>query len=274
MKADVLNLDGKKVKQIELPMQFEEEIRIDLIKRAFLSFKSDSRQRYGSKPRAGMRASAKLSRRRRDYKGAYGHGISRVPRKILTKRGTQFFWVGAFAPGTVKGRKAHPPKAEKIFSQKINSKEKKKALRSVISATINNELVKKRGHIFNNNVPLIFEDKIENMEKTKDVFLLLEKNGLKDEMERVNKKKIIAGKGKLRGRKYKIKKGPLIIVSDECKLINAAKNLSGIDVAKVSSLNVNLLAPGAVPGRLCIWSSKAIERLEKENLYFEKNESV
>ena len=273
MKADILNLEGKKVKQIELPMQFEEEIRNDLIKRAFLSLKSDSRQNYGSKPEAGMRASAKLSRRRRDYKGAYGHGISRVPRKILTKRGTQFFWVGAFAPGTVKGRKAHPPKSEKIFSQKINAKEKSKAIRSAISATINNELVKKRGHAFS-NVPLIFEDGIESITKTKDVFLLLEKNGLKKELERVNKKKIIAGKGKLRSRKYKIKKGPLIIVSDECRLINATKNLQGVDVAKVNSLNVSLLAPGAIPGRLCIWSSKAIEKLGKENLYFDKNESA
>ena len=36
-------------------------------------------------------------------------------------------WVGAFAPGTVGGRKAHAPNAEKIFDKKINKKENRKA---------------------------------------------------------------------------------------------------------------------------------------------------
>ena len=273
MKANVLSLDGKKLKQVDLPIQFDEEIRSDLIKRAFLAVKSNSRMSYGAKPKAGMRASAKLSRRRREYRGAYGYGISRVPRKILTRRGRQFFWVGAVAPGTVKGRRAHPPKAEKDFSQKINLKEKRKALRSALSATTNNELVKTRGHLIE-NVPLVIEDKFESMIKTKDVLSLFVKIGLDKEIERTNEKKVRAGKGKARGRKYNIKKGPLVIVSDECKLIKAAENILGVDVAKVSSLNVDLLAPGAVPGRLCVWSNKAIEKLGKEKLYLGKNESI
>ena len=45
-------------------------------------------------------------------------------------------WVGAFAPGTVGGRRAHPPKSEKIWSKKINKKENAKAIRSAISATL------------------------------------------------------------------------------------------------------------------------------------------
>ena len=76
MKADILNMEGKKTKSIDLPPQFSEAIRKDLIKRAVLSIQSNTRQSYGAKPDAGKRASAELSRRRRKYRGSYGHGIS------------------------------------------------------------------------------------------------------------------------------------------------------------------------------------------------------
>ena len=36
---------------------------------------------YGAMAKAGMEVSAKLSRRRRDYKGSYGKGISRAQEK-------------------------------------------------------------------------------------------------------------------------------------------------------------------------------------------------
>ncbi len=49
----------------ELPSQFKEAVRIDLIKRAVLTLQSNARQKYGAKPEAGQRHSAELSRRRR-----------------------------------------------------------------------------------------------------------------------------------------------------------------------------------------------------------------
>ncbi len=146
MKIPVLSLEGKEIKKIELPSQFSEELRSDLVKRAVLALQASRRQAYGAKKEAGKRASAKLSKRRRNYRGSYGYGISRVPRKILSRRGRRFYWVGAVAPGTVGGRKAHPPKAEKGWEQKINKKERRKAIRSAIAATINKELVESRGH--------------------------------------------------------------------------------------------------------------------------------
>ena len=271
MKADILDMTGRKVKSIELPKQFSEEFRPDLIKRAFLVVRSNKRQPYGAKKDAGMRYSSKLSRRRKKYKGAYGKGISRVPRKILTRRGSQFHWVGATMPGTVGGRKAHPPKPEKIFSQKINIKERRKAIRSAISACVLNEIVKKRGHKVE-NVPVILESKFQNLDKTRDVLNILNKIGLKDEMKRVSVRKVRAGRGKLRGRKYKKKVGPLLVVSEKCLLMDSSKNIPGVEAVKVKDLNVELLAPGSDPGRLCIWSDKAIEILQKDNLFFE-NES-
>ena len=267
MKLDILDLTKNKVGEIELPSQFEEEFRPDLIHRAVLAIQSHKRQTYAASNEAGKRASAKLSRRRRDYRGSYGIGISRVPRKIMTRRGTRMNWVGAFAPGTVGGRKAHPPKSEKIWWKKINNKEKAKAIRSAITATIMKEIVAQRGHSIPSSYPFALDDIFESINKTKDVIDAFKKLGLENELARVEGRKIRAGKGKSRGRKYKKKKGPLIVVSNINKLSSAVVNIPGIDVVEVKSLNAELLAPGAKAGRLTLWTSAAINVLEKENLF-------
>ncbi|MBW2983678.1 50S ribosomal protein L4 [Candidatus Woesearchaeota archaeon] len=267
MKVSVISASKEKKKEIELPSQFNEEVRADIILRAVLAIQSNRRQRYGASPEAGKRASAVISRRRHDYRGAYGHGISRVPRKILTRRGTRMYWVGAFAPGTVGGRRAHPPKASKVYSQKINKKERRKAIRSAIAASIIKELVEQRGHKVPNDYPFVLESKIEDIKKTKDIKSTLEKIGLKEELKRASIKTIRAGKGKSRGRKYKKRAGPLLVVSKECSLMSSASNIPGINIVEVKNINAELLAPGAVPGRLTLWSEAAIEKLGKEKLF-------
>lgn len=270
MKADILDAQANKIGQVELPIQFKEQIREDLIKRAFLAYMSSNRKSYGAFMQAGKRHASKLSRRRRDYKASYGKGISRVPRKTLWRRGGQFGWAGAVAPGTVGGRKAHPPKSSKIFEQKINQKERKKAIRSAISATINKDFIKKRNHVFSDNIPLVLNESFENIKKAKELEVLFEKVGLQKALERSHQKQVRSGKGKLRGRKYKKKTGPLIVTSKKCDLFKAAKNLPGIDICTVDSLNIKLLAPGASPGRFTVWSKLAIERLSKERLFMQK----
>ncbi len=271
MKANILDLEGRKVKTIELPKQFDEEYREDIIRKAVQAVQSHKRQPYGAKPEAGKRASAKLSRRRRDYRGSYGHGISRVPRKIMTKRGRNMFWVGAFAPGTIGGRRAHPPKAEKIWELRINVKERRKAIRSAIAATGMKEIVEKRGHKIK-EVPIIIINELEKISKTKDLVKILEKIGLKEELERISIRKIRAGRGKSRGRKYRIKKGPLIVVGAKCALEKSGRNLQGIDVTEARSLNAELLAPGTQPGRITIFTENAIEQMGRENLFYENTQ--
>ena len=183
MKAKIKSMEGANSGEISLPEQFNEPVREDLIKRAVLAIQNNNRQAYGAKPGAGMRQHGKLSRRRKAYKSSYGIGISRVPRKIMSRRGRRFNWVGAVAPGMVGGRKAHPPKSEKVWEQKINKKERRKAIRSALSASVIKELVEKRGH-FVNDYPLIVETKAEDIEKTKDVLAFLKKIGLEKELER------------------------------------------------------------------------------------------
>ena len=267
MKLSVIDISNNKVKEMELPSQFNEEIRPDLIKRAVLTIQSNKRQNYGASPEAGKRASVKLSKRRRNYRGMYGYGISRVPRKILSRMGRRFNWVGAFAPGTVGGRKAHPPKAEKILEKKINKKERKNAIRSAISATVLKEIVKERGHILPDNYPFIIDSKLESLSKTKDVKNFLKKIGFEEELKRVAKRKIRVGKGKSRGRKYTRKKGLLIVVSKKSKISEAARNIPGINVVEVKDLNAEVLAPGTKPGRVTLWSESAIDVLNKGGLF-------
>jgi len=255
MKVDVMNIQGDKVKQIELPDQFFESYEPSLIKRAILAIFSHKRQPYGAMPRAGMNVSAKLSRRRKNYKGSYNHGISRVPRKTMTRRGMQFFWVGALAPGTVKGRRAHPPQADKKWDLKINKKERRKAIRSALSGlTAHHKL-------------LIVDSSFEELSKTKDVRQSLVKLGLKEELERSALKKVRAGKGKMRGRKYKRKVGALFVTGSVSPLMQATKNIPGFDSCEVRNLNAALLTRGHETPRLCIFTESALQKLARERLF-------
>ena len=273
MKVAVYDLEGKKGKTVDMPSQFKEPIRQDLIMRAFLTWRSNQRQPYGAYHKAGQRVSAKLSRRRRQYKGSYGHGISRVPRKILWRRGTQFGWVGAFASGMYKGRRAHPPKAEKILNKKINDKERKKALRSALAASLNLQLVRQRGHKVT-ELANVISTQLEEVKKTKEVKEILTNLKLGEELSRVAEIKVRAGKGKMRGRKYKTKTGPLIVVSQNCPVIKSAKNIQGVDVCAVKTLNISFMAPGGIPGRLTLFTDKALETMREAKLFTDEKTIV
>ena len=267
MELKIFSTTNTESGKLKLPAQFSEPVRQDLIKRAVLALQCNKRQPYGADPRAGKDASAELSRRRRKYRGSYGAGISRVPRKIMSSRGTRFNWVGAVAPGTVGGRRAHPPKADKQWDVKINKKERRKAIRSALAATLDKELVKSRGHKVPDNYPFVLDEKYESLNKTKNVLQALKKLGFVKELERSEKKSVRAGKGKVRGRKYKRKKSVLLVVSKDCLLLRSAKNIPGVDVELVKNLNAELLAPGTVPGRLTLFTKNAVEELDKNKLF-------
>lgn len=173
MKAQILTINGEKKGEIELPKFFEEPVRKDMIKRAYEAELASARQPYGNDPMAGKKTSSsgKLHRARHQWKGTYGYGISRVPRKIMTKRGNRFFWVGAFASGTRGGIEAHPPKAWKVWKIKINKKEKSMALRSLLANSMSKEMESK----YKLKLPIIVEDKIADIKKLKELKKIIEK---------------------------------------------------------------------------------------------------
>ncbi|MBN2459429.1 50S ribosomal protein L4 [Candidatus Woesearchaeota archaeon] len=264
MKIKVLSKEGATIGEKELPLQFQEPLRLDLIKKAVLAIQNNKRQPYGAYKKAGMRHHVEISKRRRDYKTSYGYGISRVPRKILSSRGTQFFWVGDFAPGTVGGRKAHPPKSGKIFKWKINEKERRKALCSALSATVQKDVVASRGHILPAGYPFIVAEDFEGVAKTKELLAVLDKLGFMPELEKATRMTIRPGKGKRRGRKKLFRKSLLIVVSGICNVKKAANNIPGVDCIHAATLNAEALAPGGHAGRITLFTAKAMDSLSQK----------
>lgn len=267
MKLTTYNTQKQKVHEVELPVQFQEAYRPDLIRRAVHALQSAARQPYGASTEAGFRHSSRVSKRRRNYRGCYGFGISRVNRKILSRRGTRMFWVGAFSPQTVGGRRSHPPKQIKLLEKQINQKENQKAIRSAMSATLNKEVVALRGHALPVEYPFVIDASVESVAKTKEFEDLLEKLGFAAELERSLVRKIRAGLATMRGRKYKRRKSILVVVSGDCPLIKAAQNVPGVDIVVARDLNAEILAPGALAGRVTLWTEKSLETIKKDKLF-------
>jgi len=248
--TEIFDLQGNAKGTITLPTVFQTPLRPDVIKRAVLAIQSKRIQPQGRDPMAGKKTTA-------ESRGT-GSGIARVPR---VKGGSGR---AAFAPSTVKGRQPHPPRAEKIIVKDIPKKEAKLALISAIAATAEKEVVAARGHKVDSviGLPLVVENTIEELSKTKEVEEVFASFGFDAELSRVrDSRSIRAGKGKRRGRKMKQAVGPLIVVVDDKSLANAASNIPGVQVTTVTSLNTEMLAPGTHPGRLTVWTSGAIDQL-------------
>ena len=258
--AKIFNLEGKPIGKISLPSVFETPLRPDVIKRSVLAIQSNKFQPQGRDPMAGKRTSA-------ESRGV-GLGIARIPR-VKGPGGR-----AALAPGTVGGRAAHPPTSEKRIVKRIPKKEKRLALLSAIAATASKDVVASRGHSIEDvpGIPLIVVDDLEMLKKTKEVEETLIRLGVLSDIYRVKEsRKIRAGKGKYRGRKMKQAVGPLIIVAENKGILEAARNIPGLDVITVNNLNPEALAPGARPGRLTIWTNSAVGKL---NELYGKGEQV
>jgi large subunit ribosomal protein L4e len=247
-KVNIYNIDGSSSEKIDLPKIFSTPFRPDIIRKSFNVLHSNKRQPYGAYPLAGTRhAVASIGK---------GRGMSRVPRLTQGRN-------AAFAPSNVSGRRAHPPKVEKNWKEKINRKESLIAKNSAIAATANKEIVTKRGHKFNEKLtlPVIVDDSFEKIKKTKEVIKALDKIGVYDDVLRAtNGKHIRAGVGKIRGRKYKTPKSLLIVYTKD-DFQKYSKNLIGVDIVKPSNINIEYLAPGGDAGRLTIFTKSAIKEL-------------
>jgi len=254
-KVNVYDLDGKKKILVDMPRIFSVKPRKDLIRKASEISFSRNKQVQGRNKRAGLRNTAKG--------WGTGHGISRAPRikgsGFPTARN-----VGRvpFAKG---GRRAHPIKTEKIVKKKINKKVNKLSLISAISASGDLDWVKIRGHLIDKvpEIPLVIDDKIQTVKKTKLMYSILSELGLEDELVKVKEgKKIRGGKGKRRGRKYKNKKSILVVIKDDFGIVKASRNIPGVDVIKFENLSISNLAPGGLSGRLILWAQSAFNDLK------------
>jgi large subunit ribosomal protein L4e len=254
MKTNLYNTKGEKTSQVELPVVFSTKIRKDIVKKYFEADKIT--QPYSPMFRAGLRQSASgtISHQRHDWKGHYGKGISRVPRKTMWRRGTQFFWVGANVPGTRGGRQSHPPKGIGV-EKKINKKEIELAFNSAFAATAQKEFVIDRYETLNQieHVPFVI-DSLPT--KTKDIKELIKKIFGENSKLAFKNKEVRSGKGKSRGRKYKSNAGVLILTGKD-----ENTRLSGFDIKAVDEVSVADLWP---LGRLTIYTKKALESFSEK----------
>jgi large subunit ribosomal protein L4e len=256
MRTNVIDLEGKPIRELELPDVFRARYRPDLIRRAVVALQTHRLQPQGRNPKAGKRTSAE------SY--GVGHGLSRIPRV----KGERYPRAGAaaFAPGTVKGRLAHPPRVAKAIRKKINKKERRLALASAIAATGSEELIQRRGHVTDGvaGFPIIVSDDVQKLGETSKVIQALKAIGVWKDVERVASREKIMPKGsRSRGRVKRIPKGPLIVVGEDLGILKAARNIPGIDAMTLNKLSVEALAPGTHAGRLTLWSESAVSGLMK-----------
>jgi len=255
LKASVLDLEGKAVDTVELPSVFSTPVNQRLINRAFWILFTHKVQPKGTSPIAGERTSA--------MSWNTGHGVSRVARVKGEKnpRAGQAGGVG----GVVKGRLTHPPRAEKVIYKLINKKERLMALKSAIAATSSSALVSGRGHSISGvpAVPLVVEDKLQEVAKAAELREFFGKLGLQADLERASRRRTRAGKQSWRGRGKKNGKGPLLVVSDPKSVGRAANGFPGVDIVRVDDLSVIDLAPGGRAGRLTVWTKSALDSLGK-----------
>ncbi|MEC7714172.1 MAG: 50S ribosomal protein L4, partial [Candidatus Thermoplasmatota archaeon] len=256
--------DGK---NITLPEVFSSEVREDIIRSAVLASRANRRQPYGHREHDGKRAPQPGMKHSVEWWGK-GRGVSRIMRKTGQRTGAQ-------NPHTRGGRRAHGPKVDKDWSQKLNSKQRRLARDSAIAATIDTQMVSARGHSFDDDIrfPIVIDGYVESRNgsdekydvesmplqySTRKFVAMMEGLGLSSDLERAKGgRNIRAGKGKMRGRRYRTPKSILVVVSNRDGLYKAARNVPGVDVVAAKDLSAEDLAPGGDAGRLTVWTKAA-----------------
>lgn len=258
MKGVLYDLKGKKKKEIDMPAVFNHKIREDVVAKYFESEKLI--QPYNPGLEAGKRhsASGTISHQRHKWGGHYGKGISRIPRKTMWRRGTQFFWVGAEIASVRGGRRAHPPHGIGK-EKKINKKEMKLAFNSALAATADSKAIMKRYESLDKleiKVPVVIESNNERIKAKEMISMLKEIFGTAFYLVMKNKH-TRAGRGSRRGRKYKTNAGVLLIKGQDEVI-----KMNGLDIKNVAEVSIADLYP---LGRLTVYTEKALEEIDNED---------
>merc|ERR1712032_1318365 len=107
----------------------------------------------------------------------------------------------------------------------------------------------------------------EAIQKTKQALEMLKNLGCEEELTRVlDSKKIRAGKGKMRNRRYVMRRGPLVVYNEDNGIVRAIRNIPGVETACVDRLNLLQLAPGGNFGRFIIWTEGAFKKYRRSTV--------
>ncbi|KAH3673097.1 hypothetical protein WICMUC_003930 [Wickerhamomyces mucosus] len=240
---------------LPLPAVFSAPIRPDIVHSVFTAVNKNKRQAYAVAENAGHQTSAES--------WGTGRAVARIPR--VGGGGTHRSGQAAFGNMCRGGRMFAPTKTWRKWHVKVNHNEKRYATASAIAASAIAPLVLARGHKVEQipEVPLVVSSEVESITKTKEAVAVLKAIGAHRDVVKVLKsKKLRAGKGKLRGRRFTQRRGPLVVYGQDNGLVKAFRNIPGVETANVSSLGLLQLAPGAHLGRFVIWTESAFAKLD------------
>jgi large subunit ribosomal protein L4e len=246
---------GEGAGQAQLPAVFLAPIRPDVVRTVHTGIAKNHRQPYAVKFEAGMATSAES--------WGTGRAVSRIPR--VPGGGTHRAGQGAFGNMCRGGRMFAPTKVWRRWHRKVNINQKRYAVASALAASALPSLVLARGHRIEQvtEVPLVFDDAAESISKTSAAVKLLQTVGAYADVEKAKaSRNIRRGKGKMRNRRYVGRKGPLIVFGEEGGISKAFRDLPGVEVSSVDSLNLLQLAPGGHVGRFIVWTKSAFEKLD------------
>jgi len=242
--------------QIKLPHVFTAPIRQDIVHFVHSNVAKNHRQAYAVSPGAGHQHSAES--------WGTGRAVARIPR--VSGGGTSRAGQGAFANQCRKGRMFAPTKTWRRWHRKVNVNQKRFAVASALAASALPSLVMARGHKVEKipEIPLVIEDSIESITKTKQAVAALETLGaMEDVLKSKDSRKLRCGKGKMRNRRHVQRRGPLIVYGEDAGIVRAFRNLPGVEIQSVDSLNILQLAPGGHLGRFIIWTKSAFSKLSQ-----------
>lgn len=238
-----------------LPAVFRAPVRPDIVNTIHNEVAKNKRQPYCVSEPAGHQTSAES--------WGTGRAVARIPR--VRGGGTHRSGQAAFGNMCRGGRMFAPTKTWRRWHRKVNTAQKRFAICSAIAATGVPSLVMAKGHQIQGipEVPLVVADSVQGLTKTKDAVAFLRRNKAWADVARVYaSRRMRAGKGKLRNRRYVQKLGPLVIYDQDQGVTKAFRNIPGVDCIQVDNLNLLKLAPGGHVGRFCIWTEAAFKKLD------------
>lgn len=246
-----------------LPAVLTAPIRLDVVQQVHTSMAKNRRQAYAVSEKAGHQTSAES--------WGTGRAVARIPR--VGGGGTHRSGQAAFGNMCRGGRMFAPTKTWRKWHVKINQNQRRFAVVSALAASALPSLVLARGHRIESvkEVPLVVSSEIEAFTKTREAVAFLKSISAYGDVVKVsNSRKLRAGKGKIRGRRHRQRRGPLVVYNEDKGIVKAFRNLPGVEVASVKALNLLQLAPGGHLGRFIIWTQSAFACLDEVFGTFDK----
>jgi len=239
---------------VKVPSVFSAPLRPDLVRFVHTNMAKNKRQAQGVKFEAGYDTAA--------ISWGTGRAVARIPR--VPGGGTHRSGQGAFGNMCRGGGMFAPLKTWRRWHRRVNTTQKRHAVATAVAATALPALVMARGHAVDEvpELPLVVDDGAQKLQKTKHAISLLKALGCGSDLDKVlNSKKLRCGKGKLRNRRYTMKKGPLVIYEQDDGITKAFRNIPGVDLSNINRMNLLQLAPGGNFGRLVLWTESAFKKL-------------